>query len=131
MVLNVSGDYIKDCGLDVVYTNLNNLGFRNYFLEKQYGDGLRRVTAFLICLEPSPDLRQRIKYSKKEGVLYIDLMFDLYATREMDDATRMQLFAHKMIEEVPEVLSKYKIPDFKKDEFIKDLKDWFEKHNFC
>jgi hypothetical protein len=128
MVVNLLGDYRKESNLDEVFQKFSALGLRKYFLEKNYGDGLKVVAIFLMCQDPALNLKQRIRHSKKDKILYMDLMLDLGTMVQADEASRLKLVARKMISEIPEIFSKYKLPDFDKEEFIADFKSWIEKN---
>jgi hypothetical protein len=102
----------------------SDLGYRSFFEEREYGGGLFKIVILLMCQESELNLKRRIRLSKKDKILYMDIMLDLPTMKSADMLTRQRIVAEKLMTEVPEVINKYKFPDFDAPRFISDLKEW-------
>ena len=124
MKLNILGDTHWESKVDQIIDALTDLDYRSYFEELDYGSGLHKVAVFLMCQNPELNLKQRIRLSKKEKILYMDVMLDLPTMKSVDMPTRKRIVAEKLIKEIPSIISKYKLPDFDTPKFIADLHAW-------
>ncbi len=77
MILFLTYDANQEAGLDFILTKWNEDKIEDFFAPMNYGSSLNDVSLFLICRNPDLNFKQRIRLSKKEKRLYIDLMFDL------------------------------------------------------
>jgi hypothetical protein len=77
-----------------------------------------------MCQDPALNLKRRLRHSKKESKIYMDIMLDLPAMRNATSDSRKQEVAQRIFDEVPEVLGRFKIPDFDREEFVADLREW-------
>ena len=122
MRFNILGDFDWEARVDQVLDSLSNSGYRSYFEQRDYGPGLAGITVVLMCQAPELNLRRRVQLSKKEKKLYMDIMLDLAEMKRVDRSRRKTLVTERLIREVPEVLSKYKISDFDSARFIEDFR---------
>ena len=83
------------------------------------------LVVVLVCQDSELNLKRRIRLSKKEKKLYLDIMLDLDEMRQADQQVRKKYVAERLADEVPDVLRKYSISDFDKVRFIEDFKSWF------
>ena len=77
-----------------------------------------------MCQPSNLGLKPRIRLSKKELTLYMDIMLDLDAMIAANGPTRQKLVATALAEGVPAVLARYKIEDFAKADFEKYFLEW-------
>jgi hypothetical protein len=127
MRLNLLGDIDWESKVDQVLASLSDSDYRSYFQERDYGAGLVGVTVVLMCQDPALNLKRRIRLSKKEKKLYMDIMLDLAEMKAAADlATRRRIVFERLLKEVPEVVSKYSISDFDAVRFIDDFRMFFE-----
>ena len=119
-------DAHQDAGLDKVMFRFSDLGLKRYFEERNYGDTLDGITVVLMCRNPALNLKQRIRHSKKEKKLYMDIMLDLDQVRPMSQEQREHLVAVKMLAELPPVIKKYKFGHFDVEAFETDLAHWLK-----
>lgn len=124
MRFNLLLDHEWDSKVDQVLHALDDLGYRDYFSQRDYGSGLAGVTVVFMCRDPDLIFKRRIRMDKKEKKLYMDLMLDLPSMKDADRATRQRHMIDRLDKEVPEVLAKYKLEDFDKARFIADLGEW-------
>ncbi len=124
MKLNILGDTHWESKVDQLIDALTELDYRSYFEEFDYGSGLNKIAVFLMCQNPELNLKQRIRLSKKEKTLYMDIMLDLPTMKSVDMSNRKRIVAEKLIQEIPAIVSKYKLPDFDTPRFIADLQAW-------
>jgi hypothetical protein len=103
---------------------IDKLGYFEYFSERNYGDGLLGVTVVFMCQDSTLNLKQRIRLSKKEKKLYMDIMLDLSTMINSDSKQRQKIIIECLEREVPEILSKYAIDDFNRMQFNEDLQSW-------
>ena len=122
MRFNILGDFDWEARVDQVLDSLSKSGYRSYFEQRDYGPGLAGITVVLMCQAPELNLRRRVQLSKKEKKLYMDIMLDLAEMKRVDRSRRKTLVTERLIREVPEVLSKYKISDFDSARFIEDFR---------
>ena len=128
MKINLLGDFHRDSGIEEILIMIYRKGFTKYFQDLNYGEDLNGVAIICICQNPELNLKQRIRYSKKEKFLYMDLMFDLPFMIESNVYNRQKNIESKIVEEVPKVISKYKFKNFDADTFKKDMIEWFQKN---
>ena len=126
MRLNILADSHWESNLDKVLNDLSDFEFRRHFAALDYGAGLLGVTVVFMCQDPALNLKRRIRHAKKESKLYMDIMLDLPTMKAASPEERKQIVAQRLFDEVPEVLSGYKIPDFDKESFIAEFRAWIE-----
>lgn len=124
MRFNILSDIDWESKVDQPLAALSKLGYFEFFGERNYGDGLHGITVIFMCQDPNLNLKRRLRLSKKEKKLYMDIMLDLPTMKEADSTQRQKIIADRLAVEVPEVLAKYKIDDFDKVRFDTDLNDW-------
>lgn len=124
---NILADFYWETQIDKVLDSLSNTGYRRFFLDQDYGTSLDGITVVLMCQDPNLNLKQRIRFSKKEKNLYLDIMLDLPHFLEILQKEREEIIVDKIITEVPQVIAKYKFKDFELVRFEKDLKKWMRK----
>ena len=110
---------IRD-GLKAISTS----GYQRVFEERDYGTGLRGVIVVLMCRDPKLNFKQRIRFTKKEKKLYMDIMLDLNLMQHSEPAVRKKIVIQRLADEVPAILHKYAFPDFDEPRFVADLKEW-------
>jgi hypothetical protein len=96
----------------------------NHFVAKNYGLGLHGIGVVLMCRDPELNFKRRLRFSKKDKMLYMDIMLDLGQMRQAEHGVRKKIVVERLGEEIPTVLSKYSIGDFDEARFVKDLKGW-------
>ena len=99
---------------------------RKYFVVKDNGAGLAGVVIVLICRDPNLHLKRRIRFATKKKTIYMDTMLDLPVMKAALPAERKRIIAQQLSHDVAEVLSGYKILDFKKDVFVDDFYRWID-----
>lgn len=124
---NILADFYWEAQVDKVLDALSNLGYRNYFLEQNYGTSLDGLTVVLMCQDPNLNLNQRIRLSKREKKIYIDIMLDLPYFLEITQKEREEIVVGKLISEIPPIIKKYKLEDFNLQKFETDLKNLMSK----
>ncbi|MFT3684298.1 MAG: hypothetical protein QM783_05120 [Phycisphaerales bacterium] len=97
----------------------------DHFRSKEYGVGLAGIGVVLMCRNPELNFKRRIRFSRKEKILYMDVMLDLAQMRESHHNERKQIVFARLIEEVLAVVRKYSISEFDDARFAEDLKEWF------
>jgi hypothetical protein len=78
-----------------------------------------------MCHEPSLNLKQRIRLSKKEKIIYVDIMLDYTLFMKIDQNKRNEIVISKIKNEIPPIISKYKFEDFDLLRFENDLNNIF------
>ncbi len=127
MRFNILSDAHWESKIDQVLNELSDFGFRRHFESKKYGSGLLGLTVVFMCQDPALNLKRRLRHSKKESKVYMDIMLDLPAMKTGELDARKREVAQRLFDEVPVVLSGYKIPDFDKDAFVADLRVWIDR----
>ena len=126
----VTYDANIESGLDDFLNPLYDLGFDNYFRDRFYDDSGIEMAVILMCRDPYWNFKQRIRFSKKDNCLYVDLMLDLNVMKCLDAGARRRLVAEKISTEVPQIVAKYKFKDFDLKRFSSDLRGWFEEQEW-
>ncbi|HEX6429921.1 MAG TPA: hypothetical protein VF008_19640 [Niastella sp.] len=119
-------DAHQDAGLDKVLFRFSDLGLKRFFEERNYGDTLAGITIVLMCQNPALNIKQRIRHSKKEKKLYMDIMLDLDQFKQLSQEQRERIVAAKMFAELVPVLKKYKFGHFDVEAFEADLGSWLK-----
>jgi hypothetical protein len=96
-----------------------------HFVPKNYGDGLAGLGVVLMCRDPELNFKRRLRFSRKEKTVYMDVMLDLTQMRQAAHEVRKRIICERLIEEIPAVVRKYSIADFDDALFEQDLKAWF------
>lgn len=93
-----------------------------FFEDLRYGDDLSGgITVVLMCRAPELEFKQRIRLSKKDQRLYMDVMLDLPSFVNASHSQRRQMVASNLLSEVPRVVAKYRFKSFDIERFTKDL----------
>ena len=123
----ITCDSFWEAKVEKVINLLDNTGFERYFSEQDYGCSLEGITVVLMCQNPNLNLKQRIRLSKKEKKIYIDIMLDLNYFLTLSQKERERIIVEKLISEIPPIIAKYKLKDFNLAKFETDLKIWMSK----
>lgn len=124
---NILADFYWDSKIDKVLDTLSETAYRQFFSEQYYGSALNDITVVLMCQDPNLKLKQRVKLSKKEKKIYLDIMLDLYQFLKVEQKEREKIVVEKLINEVPAIIRKYRLEDFDILKFESDLKKWMIK----
>ena len=127
MRLFLTCDSFWEAKVDKVLDALYQTGYKRFFDEQNYGTSLDCVAVVLMCQNPNLNLKQRIRLSKKEKTLYLDIMLDLSHFLEIAQNEREKIIVDKLIAEIPSIITKYKLEDFNLAKFEEDLKNWMSK----
>ena len=92
-----------------------------FFENKHYGDSLSRVGIVLMCRDPLLEFKQRIRRSKKDAILYLDVMLDYDEMTDLGHTEQMNVVSDHVVREVGSALAKYKFEDFDKESFMADV----------
>lgn len=123
MHLRITGDTASESGLGEVISWMSG-PTRQHFLLRDYGGGLVGIGVVLMCQNERLNLRRRIRLSKKDKRLYMDIMLNLEQMRTAHPESRKKIVVELIKEEVPAVLRKYSIQDFDYTRFTDDLNTW-------
>jgi len=123
----ITCDSFWEAQVDKVIDRIDDTGYKRYFSEQDYGTSLEGITVVLMCQNPNLNLKQRIRLSKKEKKIYLDLMLDLPQFIEITQKEREKIIVDKLITEIPPIITKYKLEDFNLVKFEIDLKNWMSK----
>lgn len=127
MRFNILSDSNYEAKIDSVLDYLSEKKYRQYFSERNYGsDFLENITIILMCRSSELAFKQRIRLSKKDKVLYLDLMLDNDIFTQIEQTERNRIVKEKILFEVVPIISKYKFKDFNIIDFEKDLKKIFK-----
>ena len=127
MILGITCDIDWESRLDKVLDSIIDAGYKHYFEKRNYGSSLNEMFVVAMCRNPEYNFKQRIRLSKKEKVLYLDLMFDLNQFKVIEQNEREKIFATKFVTEIPPIVAKYKFDDFDLPQFEADLKKFLNK----
>jgi len=95
-----------------------------HFEHATYWGRLNGIAIVLMCRDPSLAFKKRVRYSKKESVIYMDIMLDYEKMLNSDELDRKSAVLRALSEDVPTVVSKYRIEGFDVDAFLTDFHSW-------
>lgn len=127
MELFITSDSFWEAKVDKVLDRLYDTRYGDFFYQQDYGSSLASVAVVLMCQDPNLKLKQRVRLSKKEKTLYLDVMLDLKHFLTIDQQERERIVVEKLISEVPQVIAKYRLEDFNLVKFERDLRNWMSK----
>ncbi len=125
MLLRITGDINQESGVAEVIYEISG-PTRKHFALKEYGAGLHGIGVILMCRDPELNFKRRLRFSKKDKTLYMDVMLDLEQMSQSSHERRKQIILERLAEEIPATLGKYSIRDFDEAHFVKDLKGWLK-----
>lgn len=125
MKLGITYDADARAKLDEVIFGVND-EFEKYFGDRFYDDSALEIFLVLMCRNPHHSFNQRIKFSKKDNCLYLDIMLDLNEMGWADPTSRRRIVGEKIATEVPQIVARYKFKGFDLKRFSSDLRAWFE-----
>ena len=124
MRLNLLSDAHWESKVGKVLDELSSTGYRQLFEARDYGKGLSGITVVFMCQEPSLNLRQRVKFAKKDKKLYIDIMLHLDQMKMATPDVRKGIVVKRLADDLPAILHEYSFEDFAEPRFVEDLKCW-------
>lgn len=101
------------------------------FIENQnYGESLAGLVIVFMCRSPELIFKRRLRFSKKDKILSMDIMLDYNLFVNISPDERVIELCKALLLALPEVLKKYKFKDFDSDKLMTNLESWFVNHNF-
>jgi len=123
MHVRVTGDTNAESGVGEIVGEVSG-PLRQYFLARDYGEGLLGVVVVLMCRDPQLKFKQRIRLSKKEKKLYMDIMLESEEMTQLSTDSRRRAISERITTEVPQILARYAPPRFDSKRFVADLTEW-------
>jgi hypothetical protein len=127
MRLFVTSDSSKESGVGEVVYEIGGATFE-HFHNRNYGPDLNRIAVILMCRNPAMKFKRRIRFARKDKILYMDVMLSPEEMCALSRDSRKKIIAERLAEEIPAVVRKYKLPGFNLERFADDLKgflaDW-------
>ena len=125
MHFRITFDIDAESGLDPIVFAISGPA-RKHFISKDYGNGLQGIVIVLTCRDPERNFEQRIKFSKKDKILYTDIMLNLLEMRAFTDQERFRTVVYSIVSELPGIIEKQKINSFDGPRFCADFKEWID-----
>lgn len=122
----VTSDANWESKIDKVLDGLVDCGIMSRFEERGYWGGLNGIAVVLVCRDPGLSFKRRVRFSKKERVIYLDIIFDLNEVISMTHPQRMALAIRKLREDVSAIVSKFPIEGFDLAAFTSDFESWLD-----
>ena len=120
----ITSDANHESGVGEVVDELSG-PTRQHFLPRDYGSGLPQLGVVLMCRDPHLNFKRRVRFSKKDQTLYMDVMLHLPDMIPLTHDERRSVIVQRLEQEIPDVLTKYEFPDFDQTRFESDLREWF------
>lgn len=120
----ITSDANKESGVGDVVTDLCGPTLQ-HFGPRDYGSGLPQLGVVLMCRDPYLNFKRRVRFSKKDQTLYMDVMLHLPDMIPLSHDERRRVIIQRLEMEIPQVLSKYAFRDFDQPRFESDLRAWF------
>src|SRR5688572_19040015 len=127
MHFRITSDANQESGVGEVADELSG-PTRQHFVPRDYGNGLPRLCVVLMCRDPHLDFKRRVRFSKNDETLYMDVMLHLSDMIPLTHDERRSVIVQRLEQEIPEVLTKYAFRDFDQSRFESDLHEWFTIH---
>lgn len=124
MRIGITCDENEEAGIGSIVDEISG-PTEHHFIPDNYGGPLKEIFVVLMCRDPELKFRRRIRFAKKENVLYMDIMLNLIEMVALDSATRRKVVLERIIDEIPIVLRKYKFKGLEVDRLGSDLHKWF------
>ena len=125
MELFITSDANEGSGVGKVVGEISG-PTRKHF-ERDYGPGVNGICVCLMCRDPYLKFKRRLRFSKKDKVLYMDIMLDFPQMRELSHEQRKAIILQRLGDEIPTILRKYAFKEFDEPRFVDDLKNWLLK----
>jgi len=103
---------------------MNNL--KNQFNDKDYGIDIKLIAFFLICRDSKLNLKQRIRFDKKEKTLDIDIMLNLDLFRKIQSREKFEIVRDKLKIDTQKAIDKFCFKSFNEKQFMKDFTIWID-----
>lgn len=127
MRLNILCDISWESKVDQALSNLDIRKLNEYLEKQNIGSGLSGITIVLMCRNPELKFKQRIRLSKKENKLYMDIMLDYDHFVQVENRQRQMIIGESILKELPKTLKKYKLYDFRIENLENGLEEYFRK----
>ena|SRR2546430_10123451 len=127
MHFRITCDANKESGVGEVVDELSG-PTRKHFVPRDYGSGLPRLGVVLMCRDPALNFKRRVRFSKKDQTLYMDVMLHLPEMIPLPHEERRGIIIDRLEQEIPEILNKYDFDNFDRSRFNSDLHEWFTTH---
>jgi hypothetical protein len=122
MKLFITCDFYWETKIDKVLFALDDTGYESFFEKQNYGSSLESISIVLMCQDPSLNLKKRVRYSKKDKHLYMDIMLDTNDFINVGQQIRNKIVAENISSQVIPIIVKYKLEDFDLPKFEVHLK---------
>lgn len=100
-----------------------------HFQRFDFGDEVAGICVVLVCQPLSIGLKPRVSYSKKERQLYLDVMIDPAEVKRMPLSDFRHMLFDRITNNISTVLAKYRLKEFRSNDFIEALRSWFSEMN--
>ncbi|RZF55980.1 hypothetical protein EXE30_04055 [Acinetobacter halotolerans] len=127
---NLMSDTSLGSGVLEAKQHITTTQFYRLIESENYGSDLNGIAIVLMCREENSMFKQRLRFSKKEKVLYMDIMLDYDKFSILSHKQRISEICRVLLTEIPLIVKKYKFKDFDLDLFINKLNYWFESNNY-
>ena len=126
MKITLSGDIENKTKLSELIYQFN-IYERLDFFSKGYGEPIDEIFMVLFCHKSTLIHKKRVRFVKKEKVLYHDIIINYEKYMPMTWAERKEYVAKEILSELEKTIKKYRFKDFDLERFIGDLGIWLKK----
>lgn len=124
MILNITSDSHWEARLDSALNWIIDAGLQRHFATRDYGQGILQLGLVLMCQPLDYHLEQRIRFSKADATLRMDVFLDLEYMKSANPEDRIRHVLSRLNDEVPAVMRKKAIANFDLDRFEDDFREW-------
>ena len=125
MYLGLTADYDSISGVGDVIDEMSE-ATKDYFRSRDYGAGSPAIAIVLMCQSPSLNLKQRLRFKKKENILYTDVMLSLDEMCRLSPKERERIIGIRIADTLREILKKYVFKQFDAERFLHDFNHWWK-----
>lgn len=123
MYFGLTGDVEAESALLSTITTWSGPA-EDHFRSKNYGDGLLGLAVVLVCRDPDLGFKRRVRHSKSDRKLFVDVVFELREVEGLDEKRRQVVVAQRLVDQVADTLRQRSIKDFDQSRFVADLGAW-------
>ena len=121
MKVNITSDTHWEAGVEKILNRAYGPELSEYFWPKDYGSSVNGIFIVVMCRDY--DFRQRRRFSKKEKILYLDVLLTFDKFKLLNPDQKKVQVLQEILSEISGTLSKYKFGDFDQERFEEDFRE--------
>ncbi len=129
LIFFVTSDTNAETGVAEARQKLMSEEFYKFINNNDYGESVACLAIIFMCRSPELDFKRRLRFSKKDKILFFDIMLDYYKFVNFTQEQRISELCEQLLSEITFVVKKYRFENFNSDKLMSNLINWFEMNN--